>query len=192
MWPLQPTILEVASAINTQISRVFDPMRVAASAELSESAAMTPKQEAFVREYLVDLNATQAAIRAGYSKRTAHVIGHENLTKPEIAAAIETAMNERAKRTEITADYVLEGIRDTVERCRAEGEAFNPAQALKGFELLGKHLKLFTDKLEHTGRNDKELIPQRTPEESRNMLSDRLAEAITRYAANVTKPPSVQ
>lgn len=101
-------------------------------------------------------------------------------------------MNERAKRTEITADYVLEGIRDTVERCRAEGEAFNPAQALKGFELLGKHLKLFTDKLEHTGRNDKELIPQRTPEESRNMLSDRLAEAITRYAANVTKPPSVQ
>lgn len=153
---------------------------------------MTPKQEAFVREYLIDLNATQAAIRAGYSKRTAHVIGHENLTKPVIANAIEAAMEGRSKRTEITAVYVLEGIRDTIERCREEGDAFNPAQALKGFELLGKHLKLFTDKTELTGASGKELIPERTPEEARNMLSDRLAEAITRYTAKSTKPPSVQ
>lgn len=153
---------------------------------------MTPKQEGFVREYLVDLNATQAAMRAGYSKRTAHVIGHENLSKPEIAAAIETAMNERAKRTEITADYVLEGIRETIERCRGGGEAFNPAQALKGYELLGKHLKLFTDKLEHTGRDGKELIPERTIEESRNMLADRLREAIACHAANNLPSRSVQ
>ena len=153
---------------------------------------MTPKQQAFVREYLVDLNATQAAMRAGYSKRTAHVIGHENLTKPEIAIAIEAAMDERAERTKITADYVLQGIRDTVERCRGDGEAFNPAQALKGFELLGKHLKLFTDKTELTGTSAKDLIPQRTPEEARNMLSDRLAEAIAHYAAKNTEPSSVQ
>lgn len=163
-----------------------------AQGELSENTAMTPKQEAFIREYLVDLNATQAAIRAGYSKRSAHVIGHENLTKPKIAAAIEVAMEERSKRTEITTDYVLEGIRDTIERCRGEGDEFNPGQALKGFELLGKHLKLFTDKTELTGASGKELLPERTPEEARNMLADRLREAFARVDADILNSTSIQ
>lgn len=114
---------------------------------------MTPKQEAFIREYLIDLNATQAAERAGYSAKTAYSIGQENLNKPEIAAAIQAAMNERAERTQITADYVLEGIKDVTERCAQPGEAFNPPSALKGYELLGKHLKLFTDKTELTGKD---------------------------------------
>lgn len=69
---------------------------------------LTPKQAAFVREYLVDLNATQAAIRAGYSKRTAGATGYENLNKPQIAAAIQDAKGKRAARTEITADMVLQ------------------------------------------------------------------------------------
>lgn len=68
---------------------------------------LTPKQRAFVREYLIDLNATQAAIRAGYSETTARAIGAENLTKPDIASAIRKAMDERAERTQITADRVL-------------------------------------------------------------------------------------
>lgn len=152
---------------------------------------MTPKQEAFVREYLVDLNATQAAIRAGYSKRTAHVIGHENLTKPEIANAIVAAMAERATRTEITADYVLQGIRDTVERCRGEDEAFNPAQALKGFELLGKHLKLFTEKAEVAAVRCTE-IAGFSEEEKRNMLADRLGNALARMCADKPKQNSIQ
>lgn len=70
--------------------------------------ALTPKQQRFVGEYLVDLNATQAAIRAGYSARTAGKIGSENLSKPEIAAAVSAAQDERAKRTGITADRVLQ------------------------------------------------------------------------------------
>lgn len=70
-------------------------------------ATLSPKQKLFVAEYLVDLNATQAAIRAGYSERTAYSIGQENLKKPEIVAAIQAAMNARAQRTEITADRVL-------------------------------------------------------------------------------------
>ena len=69
--------------------------------------ALTPKQEMFVKEYLIDLNATQAAIRAGYNKNTAYSIGEENLKKPEIQAAIQKAMDERADRTNITADKVL-------------------------------------------------------------------------------------
>lgn len=68
---------------------------------------LTAKQQRFVEEYLVDLNATQAAIRAGYSKRTAYSVGNENLNKPEIAAAIQEARDKQAKRTEITADRVL-------------------------------------------------------------------------------------
>lgn len=68
---------------------------------------LTPKQARFVEEYLVDLNATQAAIRAGYSEKTAYSIGQENLTKPEVAAAICEAQDARSKRTEITADRVL-------------------------------------------------------------------------------------
>ncbi len=68
---------------------------------------LTDKQKRFVAEYLVDLNATAAAIRAGYSKKTAEVIGYENLRKPQIEAAINQAIQEREKRTEITQDMVL-------------------------------------------------------------------------------------
>jgi len=69
--------------------------------------ALTDKQRRFVDEYLVDLNATQAAIRAGYSQKTAASIGEENLRKPEIAKAVQDAQAARAKRTEITQDMVL-------------------------------------------------------------------------------------
>jgi hypothetical protein len=76
-------------------------------ADKSDAPALTAKQQRFVDEYLIDLNATQAAIRAGYSEKTAYSIGNENLSKPEIAKAIEGAQTARAKRTEITADRVL-------------------------------------------------------------------------------------
>lgn len=69
--------------------------------------ALTAKQRRFVEEYLVDLNATQAAVRAGYSQKTAGQIGGENLEKPEIAAAIQDAQARRSERTEITQDMVL-------------------------------------------------------------------------------------
>lgn len=70
-------------------------------------ARLTEKQKRFVEEYLVDLNATQAAIRAGYAEKTARSIGQENLTKPDIQAAIQNAISARSERTEITQDMVL-------------------------------------------------------------------------------------
>lgn len=69
---------------------------------------LNPKQQRFVEEYLIDLNATQAAIRAGYSPKTATAIASENLSKPSISAAIACAMAERSKRTGITQDRILE------------------------------------------------------------------------------------
>lgn len=128
-------------------------------------AKLNDKQRLFVEEYLKDLNATQAAIRAGYSAKRADAIGYENLRKPEIKSAIQEAMKAREKRTEITQDYVLTTIRNTIERCsQAEpvldkegnptGEyRFDATSVLKGSELLGKHLGLFKEKMELTGKN---------------------------------------
>lgn len=77
---------------------------------------LTEKQQRFVDEYLIDLNALQAAIRAGYSEKTAGQIGHENLNKPEIQAAIDAALDRRSRETQIDANWVL-------TRLAAEAEA---------------------------------------------------------------------
>lgn len=71
---------------------------------------LTDKQQRFVDEYMVDMNATQAAIRAGYSPNTAAAIGHENLKKPEIQLAIQEARKAQQERTQITADRLLQEI----------------------------------------------------------------------------------
>jgi phage terminase small subunit len=124
---------------------------------------LTKKQNAFVKEYLIDLNATQAAIRAGYSEATATEIGYENLTKPHIKVAVEEAMNKRSEKLEITAEYVLSSLKEVADRCMQavpvldkEGNNtgeyyFEHSGANKALELLGKHLKLFTDKVETKG-----------------------------------------
>jgi len=72
---------------------------------------LTTRQQVFVEEYLVDLNATQAAIRAGYAKKTARFIACENLTKPNIAAAIAKKKAERSARVQLEADRVLHQIK---------------------------------------------------------------------------------
>lgn len=77
--------------------------------------ALTRKQRLFVDEYLIDLNATQAAIWAGYSTRRATEIGYQLLQRPEVAQAIQAAMAERSKRTEVEADYVIRRLREIDE-----------------------------------------------------------------------------
>lgn len=137
-------------------------------------SSFTEKQAAFVREYLIDLNATQAAIRAGYSKDTAGAIGHENLKKPEIASAIAAALAERSERTQITQDYVLATVVEAIERSKqavpvldrrgrpvmvetSQGELapayiFNASAVLQGAKLLGEHLGTFKQHIEHGGK----------------------------------------
>ncbi|MCY1150695.1 terminase small subunit [Enterobacter asburiae] len=85
-------------------------------------AKLTDKQELFAREYLKDLNATQAAIRAGYSENTARKIGSENLTKPDIQDFIAELNRERLERVQIDADYVLRQAVKLHERCMQEVE----------------------------------------------------------------------
>jgi len=120
---------------------------------------LSDKQALFCREYLIDLNATQGAIRAGYSKRSAMQIGEENLRKHDIQAEIQRLIADRSQRTEITADYVLKKIQSLVEATSAEGESqYNPQAALRGCELLGKHLSLWTDKVQHSGEVDLNML----------------------------------
>lgn len=109
------------------------------------AAKLTDKQRTFVAEYLVDLNATQAAIRAGYSVKTAGSIGEENLRKPEIQAAIAEAQAERAEKTQRTA---LDVLKDIQAVSRQAWEADDLKTALKGLELEGRHLGMFTDKVD--------------------------------------------
>lgn len=82
--------------------------------------ALTAKQQRFVAEYLIDLNATQAAIRAGYSEKTAYSVGHENLKKPDVQAGIQAAMKSRSDRTKIDADWVLQRLAAQAEADMAE------------------------------------------------------------------------
>ena len=109
---------------------------------------LTDKQSLFCTEYLIDLNATQAAVRAGYSVKTAQKIGSENLSKPLVSDEIQRLMALRSKKTGITAEWVLEGIENLTNRLI---DSEDPKAAYKGFELAGKHLALFTEKVEIGG-----------------------------------------
>jgi len=139
---------------------------------------LTPKQKRFTEEFLVDLNATQAAIRSGYSEKTARQIGSENLSKPAIQEAIAEAMRARSEATEIDAEWVLRQAVELHLRCMSdirpvknpktgkqifddEGNAqfkFNAAAANRSLELIGKHIDIgaFRDRLEVS--NDLSLI----------------------------------
>ena len=127
---------------------------------------MTEKQKRFCDEYLIDLNATQAAIRAGYSERTAYSIGTENLRKPEISAYINSRMEEKKKELIADQDEVLkyltsvmrggstseeivvEGTGDGCSTARAIEKAPSEKDRLKAAELLGKRYGLYTERIE--------------------------------------------
>lgn len=111
---------------------------------------LTAKQERFCREYIIDLNATQAAIRAGYSKKTANRIASENLSKLDIQKKIQELQQERAERTEITQDKVLKELAGIGFAPITKGK-IRAADKTKALELLGRHLGIFTDKLQIEG-----------------------------------------
>lgn len=105
----------------------------------------TQKQKLFVKEYLVDLNASQASLRAGYQTNNPDEMGATLMRTPKVAALIQEEMAKRERKTEITAENVLTTIQRITLAAEADGDRSN---ALKGCELLGKHLKLFADRPE--------------------------------------------
>ena len=130
--------------------------------------AMTRKQQRFCDEYLISLNATQAAIKAGYSKKNANNIASENLAKPNIKAYIEQRMAEKEKELIADQDEVLkyltsvirgqsrssvvvvENIGDFMSEAREIKKAPDEKERLKAAELLGKRYGIYTDKVEQT------------------------------------------
>lgn len=109
---------------------------------------LTPKQQRFVEEYLVDLNATQAAIRTGYSEHTAEVQGSRLLSKAKVREAVDAALKTRSERTELTQDWVLAELRNVHTAAMGDN---NLSAANKSLELLGRHLGLFIDNLKLSG-----------------------------------------
>jgi phage terminase small subunit len=126
---------------------------------------MIAKRQRFVTEYLVDLNATQAAIRAGYSPKTARQCGARMLTFADVRQEIETAKAEQAKRTQIDADWVIRKLVKNFRRAMQESPVFDKegnatgkfqyrgAVANKALELIGRHFGAFPEKVEHTGKD---------------------------------------
>jgi len=163
---------------------------------MTKKKKLNAKHKMFCKEYLIDFNATQAATRAGYSKKTAGSIGFELLKKPEIAEYLEAQTKKRCDRLDITADKVLQelakigfsdiremfdedgkplGVEDLKDKAAAAVQSVNVTSRKLGkgkveythnikladkkasLELLGKHLKLFSEQIEHGNIDDKPL-----------------------------------
>lgn len=109
---------------------------------------LTDRQARFCEEYLIDLNATQAAIRAGYSEKTANEQGARllaNVSVQEKIAELKAERAKRAKRTEMTQDSVIQ---ELAAVARAEVKGVRAVDKLKALELLGKHLGMFVERYE--------------------------------------------
>lgn len=123
---------------------------------------MNAKQQRFVEEYLVDSNATQAAIRAGYSRHSAGSLGKQLLENPPILKAIAAARAKLTERVEVTQEFVVAKLVENLNRCmqavpvldkegKETGEwKWEPGAANRALELLGKHLGMFEEKVHVT------------------------------------------
>lgn len=127
---------------------------------------LSPKQKAFAEYYIETGNATESAIKAGYSKKTARVIGQENLLKPAIKSYIDEKMKEleskRIAKAEEVLEYltrvlrgeeteqvvVTENIGDFMSEAKVIDKEISAKDKIKAAELLGKRYRLFTDKIE--------------------------------------------
>jgi phage terminase small subunit len=132
---------------------------------------LTPQQQRFCEEYIKDLNAKQAYIRAGYSEKTAEKHASRMLYKPQVQSQVQRLMDKRTLRTNITTDHIVVALEELASRCmQAEPVmvydkksatyvqqtddngrpmfTFNSSGALKALELLGKHLGMFRESQE--------------------------------------------
>jgi phage terminase small subunit len=143
-------------------------------------SSLNDRQRRFIEEYLIDMNGTQAAIRAGYSKKTANEQASRLLANVNIKSALAAAQQRVAKRVEVSQDWVLSNLKTVTERCmqvapvldrkgspvlveNAEGDmvpafVFNAMGANRSLELLGKHIGMFTEKVQLSGDSEKPVM----------------------------------
>lgn len=137
---------------------------------------LTPKQRMFVQEYLIDLNATQAAIRAGYSAKTAQEQSSHLLSKVIIKEAVAAAMEQREQRAIVTQDDVLRGL---LKEALNEDDGASHAARISAWAHLGKHLGMFKEKIEiEHGISDDVLEKMAELEQQSRLQSERLAQKI--------------
>jgi phage terminase small subunit len=127
------------------------------------------RQKAFVEEYIIDFNATQAAIRAGYSEKTAQEQSSRLLSNVIVKAAVDEAKLKRSERTQVTSDWVLQEAKSMYHEAREAGEY---GHANKALELCGKHTQVqaFTEKqvVEVVDKTEMLIRARTRAEESRN------------------------
>lgn len=110
--------------------------------------ALTPKQRQFCEEFVKDLNASKAVIRAGYDTKYPNRIGVQLLSNPGIKIATDALLLQKSNNNDVTKDYVLRKIVSQVEKAEKNN---NPNAALRGLELLAKHLGMFVERKEISG-----------------------------------------
>ncbi len=135
---------------------------------MPKDTPLTPQQERFCQEYAVDYNGTNAAKRAGYSESTAASQASRLLKNAKVLSRVRAIQKEQLEKTALTKESVLLNLMDVYDRCMQTkpvmewdyeaGEyketgtyAFDSKGALRALELLGKHLAMFTNKIEHSG-----------------------------------------
>lgn len=154
---------------------------------------LSDRHERFCQEYQLDCNASQAAARAGYSKRTSRITGQRLLAREDVQARLTQLQRERAARTQVEADQVLMRLQNVAERCQAEIPIYSPdgeevgtrllnaAGAIRALELLGKHLGLWVDRQQIVSDSEQTITLDWTcygqgelnrPEEGRQSLPD--------------------
>lgn len=153
------------------------------------SDKLTEKQKRFADEYMIDLNGTQAAIRAGYSAKTAMEQGSRLLSNVKVQEYLSESRQKVSEKLELSHEWVLTRLKEISDRCMVaepvmvKGEdgqmvesgeyRFDSSGANKSTELIGKHLGMFVTKMEHTGKDGKDLIPARilTKKEAKELMS---------------------
>lgn len=118
---------------------------------------MTPRQQRFVDEYLVDLNATQAAIRAGYSPHTANEQGARLLANANVGQALQAAQTARSERVQLTQDDVLRGLH---REATLTGSGSSHGARVSAWGLIGKHLGMFVERRQQLGEDGQPIAPQ--------------------------------
>lgn len=129
---------------------------------------LTGMQQKFVDEYCISLNATQATLKAGYSKKGAEKQGFSLKNKPHIKAAIAERLKEAASKSHVTPEWVLMKISKTINAAEAEGKH---NEVLRGCELLGRHHSLFVDRTEISGKDGEAIQYEERKKEASDFTS---------------------